>query len=100
MAISKKLCIWSAAVAAIALAGTLLAQQTSSLSIAGLQGSARVIQVDGRNYVEVESLARLSQGSLSFNGSQIVLTLPNGPASSLSASSSSAPPRNPPPLLA
>lgn len=66
---------------------SLIAQQTNSLIIAGQPGSAKVIQVDGRNYVEVESLARLTNGSISFNASQIVLTLPGS-----SPDSSAAPP--------
>jgi hypothetical protein len=59
-----------------ALTLTLAAQQASSLVVNGQQGAAQVIQVQGRNYVEVEGLARLVNGSISFNGSQIVLTLP------------------------
>lgn len=56
----------------------LLAQETSSLlMIDGQQGQARVIQVQGKNYVEVEGLARITGGSLRFAGNQIVLTLPN-----------------------
>ena len=61
------------------------AQQSSSLVITGQQGQAKVIQIQGRNYVEVEALARLANGSVSFNGNQIVLTLQgsngNAPAS-------------------
>jgi len=49
-----------------ALALVVAAQQNSSLSIAGQAGSAKVIQVDGRNYVEVEAFARLTNGSISF----------------------------------
>jgi len=60
-----------------ALALVVAAQQSSSLSIAGQAGSAKVIQVDGRNYVEVEGFARLTNGSISFNGGEIVLTLPD-----------------------
>src|SRR6266849_5162987 len=63
-----------------ALALSLAAQQSSSLIIAGQPGSAKVIQIDGRNYVEVEGLARLTNSSISFNGSQIVLTLPGATA--------------------
>src|ERR1700757_2440605 len=59
-----------------ALTLTLAAPQTSSLVVNGQQGTAQVIQVQGRNYVEVEGLARLVNGSISFNGSQMVLTLP------------------------
>jgi hypothetical protein len=67
-----------------ALALSVSAQQSSSLAIAGQSGSATVRQIDGHNYVEVEGLARLTNGALSFNGSQIVLNLP-GTASGAAA---------------
>src|SRR5678815_569675 len=51
-------------------------QQRNSFIITGQHGSAKVIQVDGRNYVEVEGLARLTNGSIDFTGSQIVMSLP------------------------
>jgi hypothetical protein len=54
----------------------LVAQETSSLLIEGPQGQTRVIQVQGKNYVEVEQLARITGGSLPFVGNQIILTLP------------------------
>lgn len=54
----------------------LVAQETSALLIEGQRGQARVIQVQGKNYVEVEGLARLTGGSLRFAGNQIILTLP------------------------
>jgi hypothetical protein len=56
----------------------LVAQGTSSLLIEGQQGEARVIQVQGKNYVEVEGLARITGGSLRFARNQIILTLPSG----------------------
>jgi hypothetical protein len=65
---------------------SLVAQQTSSLTIAGQSGSAKVIQVDGRNYVEVEALARLTNSSMSFNANQIVLTMPGSTADNSAAS--------------
>jgi hypothetical protein len=55
---------------------TISAQQTNSLVVSGQQGQAIVIQVQGRNYVEVEDLARIANGTISFNGNQIVLKLP------------------------
>ena len=61
------------------------AQQSKTFAVSGLSGTANVIQVEGRNYVEVEALARLTNGSLSFNGSQIVLALPNSGQNSSSA---------------
>jgi hypothetical protein len=70
------------------MAVSLLAQQTSSLTIAGQSGSAKVVQIDGRNYVEVEGLARLTNSSMSFNANQIVLTMPG---SSVDATASAAP---------
>ena len=73
----------------IVLAVSLLAQPTNSLVIAGQPGSAKVIQVSGRNYVAVDDIARLVNGSISFNGNQMVLTL------SGSASDGSAPPAAP-----
>jgi hypothetical protein len=79
--------IWWAVAAAsglAVLAASLLAQSSNSVVVAGQSGSARVIQVSGRNYVAVEDLARLVNGSISFNGNQIVLTLP-GTASDGSA---------------
>jgi hypothetical protein len=55
---------------------SLVGQVSDSLSVTGHAGSARVVQVDGRNYVEVEGLARLTGGSMNFNGNQIIIALP------------------------
>lgn len=54
----------------------LVAQETSSLLIEGPQGQTRVIQVQGKSYVEVDELARITGGSLRFVGNQMILTLP------------------------
>jgi hypothetical protein len=71
----------------------LLAQETSSLVVEGQQGQARVIHVQGKNYVDVEGLARVTGGSLRFEENQIILTLPgNGDASSPAVQSSPASP--------
>jgi hypothetical protein len=71
----------------------LVAQETSALLIEGQQGQARVIQVQGKNYVEVEGLARATGGSLRFVGSQIILTLPgSGDSSSQALRSAPTPP--------
>jgi hypothetical protein len=53
----------------------LVAEETSALLIEGQQGQARVIQVQGKNYVEVEGLVRIAGGSLRFVGNQIILSL-------------------------
>jgi hypothetical protein len=60
----------------------LLAQtvhQKGTLVVHGFAGSAPLIQVRGKSYVDLESLARMTNGSLSFQGDQVTLTL-NGPA--------------------
>jgi hypothetical protein len=54
----------------------LVAQETSSLLIEGPHGQTRVIQVQGKNYVEVDEFARITGGSLRFVGNQIKLSLP------------------------
>jgi hypothetical protein len=54
----------------------LVAQETSSLLISGPHGQTRVIQVQGKNYVEVDEFARITGGSLRFVGNRIMLSLP------------------------
>jgi hypothetical protein len=54
----------------------LVAQQKSSLLIDGPRGQARLIQVQGKNYVKADEVARITGGSVHFAGSQIILTLP------------------------
>jgi hypothetical protein len=54
----------------------LVAQETSALLIEGRQGQAKVIQVQGKNYLEVNEFARITGGSLRFVGNQIILSLP------------------------
>jgi hypothetical protein len=53
-------------------------QQTSSLLIEGPSGQARVIQMQGRNFVDIDELARITGGTLRFLGNEIVLKLPGG----------------------
>jgi len=52
------------------------AQQGTVLVLNGYTGTVPVMQLNGKNYVNVEALARATNGSMSFNGNQIVLTLP------------------------
>src|SRR5215470_13556746 len=69
----------------------LVAQQTTALLVEGPSGEAQVIQVQGKRYVEVDELARITGGSLRFAGNQIILTLPgSGSASSQTVKSASA----------
>ena len=47
----------------------------STFTIAGHAGETQLLQVNGKSYVEVESLARLTQGTLSFKDNRTILTL-------------------------
>jgi hypothetical protein len=70
----------------------LAVQQTTALLVDGRQAQAEVIQVQGKNYVEVDEIARITGGSLRFLGSQIILTLPgSGDTSSQARESAPAP---------
>jgi hypothetical protein len=76
------------------LALALAAQQTTtSLAVNGQQGSAKVVQVQGHNYVDIEGLARLTNGTISFKGNQILLNIPV-----VAPSSSTGAPAQPPGL--
>lgn len=66
-------------------------QRDWTLVVSGQSGEAPVIQVNGRSYVDVEALARLTNGSLSFQGKQITLTLPSAPGAPAADSSASQP---------
>ena len=52
-------------------------QKATTFTITGHAGEARILQINGKSYVEIESLARLTQGTLSFKGNQTTLTLPS-----------------------
>jgi hypothetical protein len=56
------------------------AQHNRKLIIAGYPGEIPVVEMDGRSYVEIEALTRVVNGSVSFRGNQILLTLPTSAA--------------------
>jgi hypothetical protein len=51
-------------------------QQAGTLSIAGQMEQAPLVRINGKLYVDIESLARITHGSVRFQGSQTILTLP------------------------
>jgi hypothetical protein len=65
--------------------------QNRTLTVSGQPGNAPVIQVNGRSYVDLEALARVSNASLSFAGNQIVLTFSGGATSTPAAAVVAAP---------
>jgi hypothetical protein len=62
-----------------------------TLIINGQSTQVPVIQVNGRSYVDLEALASAVNGSLSFAGSQIALSVPTGPATTAPAAATAAP---------
>jgi len=52
------------------------AQAPQTLIVNGQPTQITVVQMNGHSYVDLEALARAANGSLSFNGNQISLTLP------------------------
>ena len=52
------------------------AQQARTLSIAGQSDRAAVVQINGKYYVALDSLAQMTHGTIRFQGAQAILTLP------------------------
>jgi hypothetical protein len=63
--------LWS-----VVCASSVAQTQSTVLTVAGHGGTAPIIQRNGRSYVDVESLARMTGGTLGFQANRIVLTLP------------------------
>lgn len=63
-------------------------QTSRILIISGYSGELPILDLNGHSYVDIEALARLANGSLSFDGNQVVLTLPGAPAGSGSTTAS------------
>jgi hypothetical protein len=51
-------------------------QQPATLTIAGQSDHAPIVRINGKSYIDIESLARIVHGSLRFQGNQTILTLP------------------------
>jgi hypothetical protein len=82
---------WSLAALLLVVSGIALAQdanQNRTLIVNGQSVDVLVIQVNGRSYVDLEALARAANGSLSYSGNQIALSLPG---SSSNANTTAAP---------
>jgi hypothetical protein len=70
---------WTFPCALLILLGVAASQSTHStrtLSINGHTGEAIIYQIDCRSYVDLESLVRIANGSMSFRGDQITLHFP------------------------
>jgi hypothetical protein len=87
---------WPLAALLLVVSGIALAQdanQNRTLIVNGQSATVSVIQVNGRSYVDLEALSRALNGSLSFSGNQIALSVSGSPANSntTSANAASAP---------
>lgn len=74
---------WMLAGVLLAASGIVVAQdanQNRTLIVNGQSANVPVIQVNGRSYVDLEALASAANGSLSYSGNMIALTLPGSPA--------------------
>jgi len=50
--------------------------QSKTLVVNGQTGETTVLQLNGRTYVDLESLARIANGSIAFQGNRVTLALP------------------------
>lgn len=71
---------WRFAVAILILVGVAASQsshKTRSLVVNGHHGDAIIYEIDGKSFVDLETLVRIANGSMSFRGEQVVLILPH-----------------------
>ncbi len=52
-------------------------RQAGTLVVAGQSDQAPLVRMNGKAYVDLESLARITHGSVQFQGSRTILTLPS-----------------------
>src|SRR5437588_11335759 len=80
---------WSTLLLLLFASSNLVAQvapQKQTLTVNGQTGQAATVQINGRTYIDLDSLARLTSGSVNYAGDRMVVTLPtsagNAPAAS------------------
>src|ERR1035437_374758 len=69
------------------------AQHAGTLIIAGQPEQAALVRMNGKSYVDIESLARIMRGSVRFQGTQTILTLPGAANANAPAAAASKPPQ-------
>ena len=72
----KRPVIFGAMLLMLAMAMAQTQREREALSVQGYQGQATVIRNHGRVFVDVQDLAQITNGSLSFEKNRIILTLP------------------------
>jgi hypothetical protein len=73
--------MFGAALLMVAMAMAQSQREGEALSVQGYQGQASVIRYQGRVFVDVQDLARITKGSLSFEENRIILTVAPSDAS-------------------
>jgi len=81
LSILKRIALAGAVVMLVVMAFAQVQRQAEVLSVHGYEGRADVIRDQGRVFVDAQELARITNGSLSFEKDRIVLTLPRTDAS-------------------
>ena len=81
LSILTRIALAGAVVMLVVMAFAQVQRQTEVLSVHGYEGRADVIRDQGRVFVDAQELARITNGSLSFEKDRIVLTLPPTDAS-------------------
>src|SRR5271157_5785855 len=61
------------------------AQQNLTLVVTGQPGQIPILQMNGKSYVDVDALARLTNSSVSFKGNHVILTPPGSAPRTLPA---------------
>src|SRR5690348_8450514 len=56
--------------------------QTRTLTINGHSGKVTIYKVEGKSFIDLETLVRTANGTVSFKGEEIILTLPAAAATS------------------
>src|ERR1700689_3200528 len=82
------------AAAALSLAGILLAQTDpgKAFVVNGKTTGATVREIDGHSYIDIESLARATNGTVTIEPTRIVLTIPStNSAATVTTASASGP---------
>jgi len=72
--------VWKLTITSLLLLGVAISQSskgTRTISVNGHIGDAMVYNIDGKMFVSLESLVRVGNGSMSFQGDQITLSFPN-----------------------
>jgi hypothetical protein len=61
------------------------AQQNLTLVVTGQPGQIPIVQINGKSYVDIDALARLTNSSVSVKGNQVILTPPGSAPSTPAA---------------